>query len=139
MKPQIAGICTLAALFLLAGCGGSGNPTSPPAEVQVPDTAPPAVPTGLQAASGDDVVKLGWNPNTTDADFYAYNVYRMIAGRGVLLTEEPVSEPHFIDQKPWPEGNQYAVTSVDAAGNESAWTTVVFQAAWDHPKPGLGR
>ena len=138
MKIVIAGICTMAALSLLAGCGGSTDLTAPLAGAEVPDTAPPAIPTGLQAAAGDDVIKLGWDPNTTETDFYAYKVYRMIGDRGVLLTEEPIFTPQFIDDQPWQGENQYAVTSVDTAGNESAWITVFFQVDADYPERELG-
>jgi hypothetical protein len=56
----------LTTAFRLGGCAqDSDSLIVPQAAI---DTAPPAVPTGLNAATGRSTVKLAWQPNVTDVD-----------------------------------------------------------------------
>lgn len=117
----------LAAALLLGGCSTADSPTAPTRAAL--DTAPPAVPTGLNAAAGRSAVKLSWQPNTTDPDWAGYHVYRLAFGSTWPLTSEPVTETRFLDRAPLAGYATYAVTSVDALGNESAWTQIRFNYA----------
>ena len=111
----------------MAGCTDTTNPTAPPAEEILIDTAPPAIPTGLWATPTERrTVKLAWNPNTTDWDIKGYLVYRLAFDQVDLLTTEPTPEPRFIDQAPLNSPCLYAVTSVDETGNESGWIQVRY-------------
>lgn len=86
------------------------------------DTAPPSTPTGLTAAVEGTGVRLQWSANP-EADLRGYHVHRALAAKGLFarLTTAPVSLESFVDATPpdtllaW-----YAVTAVDASGNESA-------------------
>ncbi len=126
-------IMTLMLFSLLAGCIGCGNGANPTSLAKTYDTAPPAIPTGFQAASGPSVVKLSWLPNTADNDFLGYNIYRLVDGRSFLLNSQLLSDADFIDQKPWPTPVAYAVTATDIMGNESAYQTVVFVPEDEQP------
>lgn len=93
-----------------------------PVTVLVRSVVAPAIPKGLVAgvaekdANGAWGVDLSWEANT-EADLAGYNVYR----DGVKVTAKPVAAPGFHDAG-LQAGRRYAyaVTSVDAAGNESA-------------------
>lgn len=117
-----------ATLLAAAGCAGDPSPVAPPALVpdlqEGPDSAPPAVPSGLAAAATGGVVKLAWLPNTTDPDLLGFLVYRQAFGQSLPLTEAPLAGTTFIDARPLSGPCQYAVTSVDVAGNESGWALV---------------
>ncbi len=106
----------LALGLALIGCSDSDDPVTPPP----PDTAPPAVPTGLVACPGCQSVKLSWQANVTDADLAGYNVYRLAFGEVWALTASPVAEPRFIDRAPLAGPAIYGVAAVDELGNESA-------------------
>jgi hypothetical protein len=133
-------IAALALATLPAGCSSDDVSPAAPAPVAV-DTAPPAVPTGLAAASADLVVKLSWDANTVDSDLVGYMVYERIRGRSHALVDEPLLENRFIVRHP-PAECEYAVTAVDAAGNESALVVVHYLASPPPPQPvaddGLG-
>ena len=141
MKRQI--IFLTAALILgllmsiLAGCSdSSSSPTSvtaPVDEEPTRDTAPPATPTGMCAVASAQVVKLGWQQNTTDPDLVGYMVYRSADGRSWALTQEPIAEPRFIDQTPWQRSCYYCVSAVDEAGNESAWCRIFYDTEPEMP------
>jgi hypothetical protein len=98
---------------------------SPPQKVFTNDVYPPAVPTGLQAAfSGPGqppFIDLIWAPNT-DADLAGYNVYRHEpGGQAVKINTELVKTPAFRDtQISAGKTYLYAISAVDARGNESA-------------------
>jgi hypothetical protein len=98
---------------------------SPPQKVFTNDVYPPAVPTGLQAAfSGPGqapFIDLVWAPNS-DADLAGYNVYRHEpSGPVVKINTELVKTPAFRDANVLPGKTYlYAVSAVDARGNESA-------------------
>jgi hypothetical protein len=87
------------------------------------DTAPPATPGGLGASveSGPHV-HLHWTANS-EPDLVGYHVYRSLAPSALFtrLTATPVATNEYLDTTPpdtvslW-----YAVSAVDATGNESA-------------------
>lgn len=117
----------VAALTTLAGCSGADSGTdSVVGPRSAIDTAPPAVPTGLSATSGRSTVKLSWRPNTTDPDFQGFLVYRVAFDQTWPLNETPVQDPRYVDAAPLRGYAIYAVTSVDAQGNESAWTRIQY-------------
>lgn len=98
---------------------------SPVLRVVAHDVFPPAVPSGLQAvASGEGqkpFVDLIWAP-VTNADLAGYNVYRRDAnGTMAKLNSELVKSPAYRDSAVAAGTNYvYAVSAVDARGNESA-------------------
>ncbi|MBU8871191.1 MAG: hypothetical protein KOO60_10055 [Gemmatimonadales bacterium] len=128
------------AILALVGCGNdSGNPVAPvfeeeTAEVVVVDTAPPAVPTGLAAASSTTVLKLAWDPNVVDLDFQGFLVYRLAFENSYLLTPAPIGENYFVDQQPLGISCGYAISAIDEAGNESAWLEVRYNPPLEEPE-----
>lgn len=89
-------------------------------EVDTTDVFPPPVPQALQAvAAPGGGVDLSWN--TVEAlDLAGYNVYRRAAeGEWHKLNPAPLPTPVFHDSAS-AAGVEYAVTSVDTLGNESA-------------------
>lgn len=89
--------------------------------IEVDDTQPPSVPTGLAAtASAPHIVNLTWNPSTDDVGVAGYEIYRNGAlltsiGAATNYTDTPVS-PSFT--------YNYQVQARDVAGNLSARSTV---------------
>ena len=98
---------------------------SPPQKVFTNDVYPPAVPAGLQAVfSGPGqapFIDLVWAPNT-DADLAGYNLYRQEpGGQSVKINNELIKAPAFRDNNVSAGKSYiYAVSAVDARGNESA-------------------
>lgn len=125
-------VVVLLTAVLMTGCGNdSGAP-----QVAAPtalDTAPPAVPTGLAASAYNSRVKVAWLPNTTDGDFEGFMLYRLAFGQVWPLLDEPTTGTTYIDESPLHRPYSYAVTSIDAAGNESAWQEVYFSGIADLP------
>ncbi len=97
-----------------------------------PDTRPPAPPTGLSTATGDNFIELFWNKNP-EHDVAGYNVFVSSSydGRYDLIGSTRV--PHFVDRGAV-NGNvyYYAVTAFDEDGNESALSR---DMAYDIPRP----
>ncbi len=83
------------------------------------DLLPPAPPSGLVADSYDRRVELSWEPV---ADAVSYNVYRTtIVGGHYALVATGLAAPRFTDAAVENLRRYfYAVTALDAAGNESA-------------------
>ena len=106
--------------LVVGGCGKSSDAPT------ILDLAPPAVPTNLGAVYASDVVKVSWDPNTTDADFAGFKVSRLVHGSELVLIANPTDITQYIDQTPSMGINQYQVTAVDQSGNESAYTSVVI-------------
>lgn len=114
------------------------------------DTAPPATPSGLAGGPESGGVHLRWNANT-EADLAGYHVYRAVAAGGPFTRVDgtTVTAADFVDASaPDSASLWYAVTAVDATGNESArsgavrvWLTAVgvsaiaIQAAYPNPCP----
>jgi len=98
---------------------------STPQKVFTNDVYPPAMPTGLQAVfSGPGqppFIDLVWAPNT-DADLAGYNVYRHEpGGPPAKINTELVKTPAFRDANVSAgKAYLYAISAVDARGNESA-------------------
>ncbi len=84
------------------------------------DRFPPAVPAGVTAVVSTGSVELAWERNT-EADFAAYRVYRAVDGGAFEKIGESGVTPSFSDRKiEAGRTYQYAVSSVDDKGNESA-------------------
>jgi chitodextrinase len=101
---------------------------SPLLVVHVLDAAPPATPTGTTAAVESGVnVRVRWSANT-EPDLSGYLVYRALAAGGFYtrLTASPIATTDYLDA-PAPDtlAVWYAVSAVDASGNESARTAPV--------------
>ncbi len=112
------------ALFALAALVGCSSDSTSPTGTTI-DTAPPAVPSDLSGQSWDGAVVLNWAPNTSDADFAGFRVYRVNGDRRATLVSTPMPQNWYVDQHPLVGvENVYEVTAVDLSGNESAYTTV---------------
>jgi hypothetical protein len=97
---------------------------SPPANVNVHDVFPPAVPSGVQAvfteANGQRFIDLTWTPNQ-DADLAGYNLYRREeGGTPQKVNAELLRAPSTRDAN-LTAGRQYfySVSAVDLRGNAS--------------------
>lgn len=117
------------------------------------DTAPPASPAGLAGGVEDGGVRLRWNPNT-EPDLAGYHVYRAPASGGPFtrLDAALLTAADFTDgSAPDSASLWYAVSAVDATGNESARSGAVrvwlraadvaslqLQAAYPNPSPLAG-
>ncbi len=126
--------CTLIA-GLLTAC--ANNHTAPPVAPPQPavDTAPPVPPSDLVCRNEGANVKVAWQPNVSDLDFVGFRLYRTGAGRTVTLIGEPLDLDRWVDDHPFEGVATYAVTSVDASGNESAAATMVHDFYGDTPPP----
>ncbi len=86
------------------------------------DAAPPLPPRGVHALRQSDGVHVDWDANT-EADLAGYNLYRSVdGGASSKVNESLLTGTTFIDTGV-PETAQqlaYAITAVDAQGNESA-------------------
>jgi hypothetical protein len=98
---------------------------SAPVRVIAHDIFPPSVPAGLQAAySGEGqkpFIDLIWAP-VTNTDLAGYNVYRREeSGVAIKLNTDPVKSPSYRDSDVGSgKTYTYAVSAVDARGNESS-------------------
>jgi hypothetical protein len=112
MKKLIKISVSLIILFYLSGC----DVNEPE---YVVDYVPPAVPTGVEVAIGDDRIDLYWNENR-DPDLAGYNIYfsNSYDGEYHIIGSSPYN--YFIDEEAV-NGNKYyyAVTAYDYNGNES--------------------
>ncbi len=103
----------------------------------IPDTTPPAAPTGLGASGGDGQVSLTWNANG-ESDLDGYNVYRGTASGGpyTQLNGVSVTSPSYLDTGVT-NGTTYfyVVTAVDTSSNESADSA---EASATPAAPGAG-
>lgn len=94
--------------------------SSATATVTPEDTFPPAVPTGLSAVPGVDTIELAWARNT-DPDFRSYSVYRAVGDGPFTALATGIGAPAFSDGDVASGMRyRYAISSVDASGNESA-------------------
>lgn len=89
------------------------------------DTTPPPPPTGVGATAGSGSALVAWTPPAT-GEPTGYKVYRSTTSSGpwTLLTTNPVAGSSY-NATGLSNGTEYffAVTSLDAAGNESAKST----------------
>ena len=136
--PKTIFVLCLPLLIVAAGCGSDTVTPPAPSVISVgPDLAPPTAPVGLAAVGALGHVKLAWRANTIDADLVGYCVYRESFGVTRLLAEVDATTIRWIDHNPQVGTYRYAVTAVDEAGNESAWTSVFFTT--ELSRPGLDR
>jgi fibronectin type 3 domain-containing protein len=88
----------------------------------VPNTTPPAAPSGISASAGNGVVSLDWNGNI-EPDINGYNVYRSYVSGGpyTMLNSTPLPVSAYNDTNVT-NGTlyYYVVTAVDTSLNESA-------------------
>ena len=90
------------------------------ASITPKDTFPPAVPTGITAAAGNNSIELAWVRNT-EADFRGYNVYRAEGAGDFQKVASLIEAPVFSDTKIEPgKMYRYEISAVDLLGNESA-------------------
>jgi hypothetical protein len=100
------------------------------ATIVMRDSFPPKPPMGLEAIfagqSAAPAIDLSWRPNT-EVDLAGYIVYRQESGSDDTLgarqrlTATPIAEPGFHDNTVAAGHTySYAITAVDASGNESA-------------------
>lgn len=86
-----------------------------------PDMTPPAVPTGLTAIPGSNLVTLDWNDNT-DPDLAGYRVFRSLFNGGPYseISGGLVTSSFFNDATAM-NGTEYfyVVTAEDLSGNQS--------------------
>lgn len=97
-----------------------------------PDFIPPAPPSGLRTATGDNFIEVYWNENR-EADLDGYNVYvsSSYGGRYELIGSS--SRAYFNDTGARNGSTYYyAVTAFDFDGNESELSRDV---AYDIPRP----
>ncbi len=98
----------------------SGNPDPNPPSITVTyaDVTPPAVPSALAVKVTAADVALTWSANT-ESDLDGYNVYRSQNGVKEKINGTLLKTPTY-QNTALSDGNyNYAVTSVDAVGNES--------------------
>jgi fibronectin type 3 domain-containing protein len=128
----MTGKLTLIALtIVLAALAGCSDDSSSPVNV---DTAPPAVPTDVTAMPTSSSVDLVWAPNTTDADFVGFKVYRQSNGETtpVPLVSTPQNITSYSDPTPVPGHNLYLISAVDQTGNESAYASIGVRFRYYH-------
>lgn len=109
--------------------------------VTLTDTFAPDTPTGLAAIPGIRSIDLSWEP-VSGNDLVGYFVYRQpaapngaAAGTSQRLSASPLAGPAFSDRTAVPgQSYIYRVTSVDAAGNESA-PSVAVELTMPEPQP----
>lgn len=106
---------------------------SDPLEIKPADAFPPAVPAGLSAAAGGSVITLFWEAGR-EPDLAGYRVWRREAGKDwVRLAADLIPGSAYTDSTAAPGvPYEYAVSAVDAAGNESA-RCAPAAAAWRTP------
>jgi hypothetical protein len=85
---------------------------------------PPAAPTGLTAAAGNETISLNWNDNN-EPDLAGYNVYRSTTQgsgyskiNGLIVTDSNYVDNDVNNWTPY----YYAVTAVDLAEQESDYS-----------------
>lgn len=90
------------------------------------DTTPPAVPTGLTAARGDQRITLTWTANT-EPDKAGYNVYQYTAPSTYtkVNTNLLTSPTYLATELTNGSAYSYVVTCVDNLANESAYSSSV--------------
>ncbi|MCB1055456.1 MAG: endonuclease [Acidobacteria bacterium] len=92
----------------------------------LPDTTPPAAPTGLAATAGDGQIGLSWNANG-ESDLAGYDLYRATAAggpyarvNGALIGASGYTDTGLTNGTTY----YYVVTAVDTSSNESADSAV---------------
>jgi predicted small lipoprotein YifL len=102
-----------------------------PSCVKLEDTFPPAPPANLQSSPLEGAVNLIWDANT-EKDLAGYIVLRGVSADALKpITDMPVQVTTFLDQVKPGVRYFYAVQAVDKAGNASAPSSPVEEAARD--------
>lgn len=103
---------------------------APPACETLVDTFPPSPPASLQSSPQEGAVSLIWDPNT-EKDLDGYIVLRGPSADSLQpITAEPIHVTQFRDEHVQPGVRfTYAVKAVDKAGNVSALSNTVEEAA----------
>jgi hypothetical protein len=114
---------TLVMAALLWGCESDGVPV---------DTVPPFEPRGIATQTGDGFIRVSWLSNQ-EPDVIGYRIYVSPLYDGTYTLVGESSGLAFVDYGAT-NGitTYYAVTAVDASGNESALSRDV---AYDTPRP----
>ncbi len=116
---------------------GNESDLSTAADATPQDTTPPPVPTNVIAQPGDTQVGLSWETVTT-SDHAGFHVYTAPAAEGpwTRLTDAPDSASPY-DVAGLTNGTTvwFAVTSIDANGNESDPSTAVSATPADSTAP----
>jgi predicted small lipoprotein YifL len=104
-------------------------------EVTAKDVFPPAAPTGLTAIGGPGFISLSWEGGR-EPDLASYRVWRKPAGEGEFTPIATLTNVagSFSDLKV--EKNQryeYAISALDAAGNESPKSATAIGLVRDEP------
>ena len=97
------------------------------AEVTTEDIFPPSPPSGLTAIGGPGYIALSWEAGR-ESDLAGYRVWRRAAGEAdfVLAASLPETASSFSDSKVEKSKRyEYAITSLDSAGNESRKSDLV--------------
>ena len=91
-----------------------------------PDTQAPSSPGNLTAtAPASSIVNLSWTASSDNVRVIGYFVYRDLGNGSALLKSEPDNATTFQDEAATPNTTYiYQVSAFDAAGNESARTSV---------------
>ncbi|HBY60132.1 MAG TPA: hypothetical protein DEH78_09940 [Solibacterales bacterium] len=112
-----------------AGAGEAESELSDPVAITPTDTFPPAVPSGLAAIAGSGSIELAWN-RSTESDLGGYFVYRAEGDGELRKHTDRLPSPAFSDRAVAAGRRyRYAVTAVDAIGNESAASPPVEMVA----------
>jgi hypothetical protein len=102
------------------GTSEAESEISAPVEIVPADKFPPAVPSGLTAASTPESVELAWE-RATDPDLAGYRVYRSADGVAFEKIADSLEAPNYSDRSVASgKRYRYAVSAVDLLGNESA-------------------
>ncbi|MEU6528375.1 PA14 domain-containing protein [Streptomyces sp. NPDC046928] len=115
-----------------AGNVGTGTTDQP---VTTVDRTAPAAPTGLTTASQENGLRVGWK---AAAEATSYRVYRSASADGTYTRVGTTAQVSYVDTTAV-EGTtyHYRVTSLDAAGNESARSSSVSGRRRDETPPSL--
>jgi hypothetical protein len=123
-KLSLTVVCLIVAIGMIAGCGSdTANPVAPE------DTAPPALPAGLNVeyTPYQQFVTVSWAPNVTDPDLAGYLIYRASYDQAPIpLVTVPQASTVFEDTSLAGAGRllTYYVRAVDTRNNVSAAATI---------------
>jgi hypothetical protein len=100
-------------------------------EVRAKDEFPPQPPQGLLIVAGEGFIALSWNPSP-EKDLGGYRVWRRAADEPDFrpLTPQPILENAYTDRAVVKGvAYTYALTAVDAGGNESGRSAPAAETA----------
>lgn len=136
-------IVSIAAIALVSGCGDSGSPTGPGANL---DTTPPPAPTSL-AVTMDELTGIGyvdWAASAA-ADLAGYEVWAAENGTGTFTQVGRLGADATRYLSPPVERTtqmEYRVRAFDLTGNRSAYSSTVsteLRPVLRDGEPGTGR